>query len=68
MNADDSLMSQMTGLASRFLLSLPFTGLQLRWWGVEAVNPENIKRLMKNRKPLGLIPGGFEEATLTTPK
>lgn len=60
MNVDGSLMSRMTGLASRFLLSLPFSGLQLRLWGVEAVDPANIKRLMKDKKPLGLIPGGFE--------
>jgi hypothetical protein len=34
MNADDSKMSRMTGLASRFILSLPFIGLQLRLWGI----------------------------------
>lgn len=34
MNADDSKMSGMTGLASRFLLALPFVGLELRLWGI----------------------------------
>ena len=59
MNADNSKMSQMTGLASRVLLALPFIGLQLRLWGMESVNPKNIRRLMKKKKPIGLIPGGF---------
>lgn len=68
MNADHSKMSMMTGLASRFILSMPFIGLELRLWGIQSVNAKNIKNLMKNRKPLGLVPGGFEEATLTTPK
>lgn len=68
MNADDSKMSQMTGLASRFILSMPFIGLQLRLWGIQSVNAKHIKSLMSKRKPIGLVPGGFEEATLTTPK
>lgn len=60
MNADDSKMSRMTGLASRFLLAMPFTGLQIRLWGIESVNPKNIKKLMKARRTIGLLPGGFE--------
>lgn len=68
MNADDSKMSQMTGLASRFILSMPFIGLHLRLWGIQSVNAKHIKSLMSKRKPIGLVPGGFEEATLTTPK
>jgi hypothetical protein len=47
MNADDSKMSRMTGLASRFILALPFIGLELRLWGIESVNPNSIKKLMK---------------------
>lgn len=68
MNADDSKMSNMTGLASRFILSMPFIGLQLRLWGIQSVNSNNMKRLMSKKKSIGLLPGGFEEATLTTPK
>ena len=68
MNLDESVMSNMTGLASRFLLGMPFVGLVLRMWGIVSVNPKNLKNLMEKKKPLGLLPGGFEEATLTTPK
>lgn len=68
MNSDDGKMSQMRGLASRFLLAMPVIGWQLRLWGVESVNAKNILRLMKKKRTIGLLPGGFEEATLTTPK
>lgn len=68
LNADGSKMSKMRGLASRFILAMPFIGLQLRLWGVESVNAKNILRLMRKKKTIGLVPGSFEEATLTTPK
>ena len=55
----------MVGLSSRFMLSLPFIGLPLRLWGVDAVNPANMKKLMREGKNIGLVPGGFEEATIT---
>lgn len=60
LNADNSKMSNMTGLASRALLSLPFIGAEIRLWGVESVNAKNIKRLMTEKKSIGLLPGGFE--------
>ena len=68
MNADDSIMSSMTGLASRALLNLPFVGFVLRIWGMNSVDPDRLKQLMEKKVPIGLLPGGFEEATLTTPK
>lgn len=58
----------MTGLASRFIFNTPIIGLIFRMWGVDAVNPQNMKQLMKKDKTIGLVPGGYEEATLTTPK
>ena len=64
---NDSL-SRMSGLSSRFMLNMPITGLLLKLWGVQAVDPENLKNLMSKNKNIGLLPGGFEEATLTTAK
>lgn len=58
-NADQSKMSRMTGLASRALLNLPFIGLQIRLWGIEPVDPKNIRKLMSKKKTIGLLPGGF---------
>ncbi len=68
MNYDNNAMSRMVGLGSRFILNMPVTGLLLRLWGVQAVDPGNLKRLMGNGQNVGLLPGGFEEATLTTEK
>ncbi len=52
-------LSRMVGLSSRFMLNMPFTGLLLRLWGIQAVDPTNLKRLMQNSHNVGLIPGGF---------
>ena len=57
----------MVGLASRFILGMPFIGAQLRLWGFQSVHAKNITRLMEKKKPIGILPGGFEQATLTTP-
>lgn len=53
-------ISKMTVLGSRFMLNLPVVGLFMRWWGVQSVNPENMERLMKKGKSIGLVPGGYE--------
>ena len=68
MNADNSKMSSMTALSSRFMLNVPIIGLFLRLWGVEAVDPFHMKKMMNSGRTIGLLPGGFEEATLTNPK
>lgn len=52
-------------MASRFMLAIPFAGLLLRLWGVQGVHHSNMKRIMRKGTPIGLVPGGFEEATLT---
>lgn len=39
----------------------------LRLWGCSTVYNGNLKDLMKQGKKVGLVPGGYEEATLTTP-
>ena len=53
-------------LGSRAILSLPLGGLIYNLLGYQGANPENIKSLMKNHKNFSLVPGGFEEATITT--
>lgn len=47
MNADNSKMSKFTGIGTRVLKYLPFVGLQIRLWGVETVDAQNMTRLMK---------------------
>lgn len=57
-----------TVLGSRFILNTPVYGFLMRLWGVEGVHSGNMHRLMGQGRNIGLVPGGFEEATLTTPK
>lgn len=66
MNYGTGPLSRMVGLSSRFMLACPIVGLQLRLWGLEAVHGEHMKKLMGEGKNIGLLPGGFEEATITT--
>ena len=68
MNVDNTKMSSMIGLASRFILIVPIMGGLFRLWGIQGVHPSNIKRLMKQGKTIGIVPGGYEEAILTTDK
>ena len=68
MNFDHRAFSRAVGLCSRGLLIFPLFGLHLRLWGFKAVEPSSMKKLLKEKKSVALLPGGFEEATLTTPK
>lgn len=68
MNLKSGPLSTARGLSSRFMLSCPVVGLFLRLWGVESIDKQNMKALMKAGSNIILIPGGFEEATLTNPK
>lgn len=54
-------------LGSRFIMNTPVYGYLMRLWGMEGVHSGNMHRLMSQNKNIGLVPGGFEEATLTTP-
>jgi hypothetical protein len=65
MNYGNGPLSDMVTLSSRAMLNLPFVGVLLRLWGVQSVNHKNMKKLMKHKENIGLVPGGFEEATLT---
>lgn len=64
----DDKLSNMVALASRFILHIPVVNIHFRCWGLQSVDPNNMKRLMKEGKTIGMLPGGYEEATLTTPK
>lgn len=50
------------------MLSLPIIGIHFRYWGVQSVDPKNLRKIMKKGEDISLVPGGYEEATLTTPK
>ena len=39
-------LSFATHLGSRFMLSLPIIGMHFRFWGIEPVHADNMKRLM----------------------
>jgi hypothetical protein len=60
MNYETGPMANMVSLASRFMLAIPFVGLFLRMWGVESVDSANMKKLMKQGKNIGILPGGYE--------
>lgn len=53
----------MLGTSSIFYL--PLGGIIFRWLGFDSVNPKNFIRLMEEGKNLCIVPGGFEEATIT---
>ncbi|KRX11234.1 hypothetical protein PPERSA_07759 [Pseudocohnilembus persalinus] len=54
--------------ASRVLLSIPISGLIFKLLGAKDVSAKNIKNMCEKGENFGLIPGGFEEATLNTTK
>ena len=66
MNYPTGPFKHLVGLSSRMMLIIPFVGLLLRLWGVQSVSSRNTKKLMKSGKNIAIVPGGFEEATLTT--
>ena len=60
MNFPTGPFRYVVGLSSNAMLSVPFTGLMLRLWGMEPVGANNVKKLMKSGKNIALLPGGFE--------
>ena len=65
MNTGEGPLKDITYLGSRAALATPFAGMHLRMYGCSTVEADNMKKLMKEGKNLGLVPGGFEEATIT---
>ena len=59
LNHDSTKLSTMITLWSRVILTVPIFGFLCRLWGVQSVDPSNMKRLMKKGKTIGMIPGGF---------
>jgi len=68
MHLKDGPFRNVVGLSSRVMLNVPVVGLFLRLWGVQSVDSKHMKKLMKEGRNVSLMPGGFEEATITTPK
>lgn len=67
-NYPNEKLTNAISLGSRFMLSLPIIGIHFKFWGIQSVDPQNLKSLMKKGKSISIVPGGYEEATLTTPK
>lgn len=59
MNIPGDRMENVIGLSSKFMLNIPITGLLLRLWGIQSVDPKNLNRLMKSGQDIALCPGGF---------
>ena len=59
MNYSDDTMSGFIGLSSRLSHYFPIVGVILRLWGVQSVDAKNLKKLMADRKNIGILPGGF---------
>lgn len=55
-------------LGSRVALNIPIAGFFLRLYGLEGVNKENFEKCLSKREAIGITPGGYEEATLTSTK
>ena len=47
-------------LSSDFALNVPILGALLKIWGVGSASNSNVKKLMKEGKNIGVLPGGFE--------
>lgn len=46
MNCGDDAMTDMRGLASRFIFNIPWIGAIFRLFGVESVDHKNLSKLM----------------------
>lgn len=52
--------------SSRALIYTPFTGLFAIWLGFKSVDPSQFKKVMEKGENIAFVPGGFEEATITS--
>lgn len=54
------------GMGAPIIKHIPLLNLVFKWTGATTSSAKkNVLRIMKERKSLGVIPGGFEEATIT---
>ena len=65
-NPDSKDYYDMVGIGSDFALNTPIIGFLFRIWGIRSASSSTIKKLMSQGKKIGLLPGGFEEATVTS--
>ncbi|CAD8113256.1 unnamed protein product [Paramecium primaurelia] len=63
-----TFFENMVLLGSNMALLFPIAGLFLKFYGIQGANPDNFKKLLSSGAQVGLLPGGFEEATMTSPK
>jgi hypothetical protein len=42
------------------MLSLPIIGIHFKLWGIQSVDPKNLRRLMKKGENISMVPGGYE--------
>lgn len=64
-NYRDHFGRNAAALGSRLVMLTPIMGLLHQLGGLESVDPNSLKRIMKTGRNIALLPGGFEEATLT---
>lgn len=53
---------------SRMAVKLPFFGSFCQMNGIYGANPSNFKHMMEDNRNFIVVPGGFEEATVTSDK
>ncbi|KAM3147411.1 hypothetical protein pb186bvf_000662 [Paramecium bursaria] len=63
-----TLFENIICLGSRAALTAPLSGLIIRLYGIEGVHPQNFNKHLKNGQNVVFVPGGFEEATMTSQK
>jgi hypothetical protein len=59
------LLFDLVMCGTRFVRMLPLSGLFARMAGIQGVNNDNFKQLMKQEKNIVFVPGGFECASIT---
>lgn len=56
--------SGITWLVAPALFSLPLFSDLISWMGFDSVEKNNMRKLMKDNKPIALLPGGFHEVAI----
>lgn len=66
LHTKNTFFENLVVLGSRVALFVPISGIVLRWYGVEGVDAHNFEKLLREGTPTAVLPGGFEEATITS--
>ncbi|EGR30204.1 hypothetical protein IMG5_137930 [Ichthyophthirius multifiliis] len=59
-------LSQVVFCGSRVALQMPLAGYLIRWSGLVSADPQSFQSYMQKGKNICFIPGGYEEASLTS--